>query len=267
MVSRTLPPSISSPHKRPNEVELDDDDQVDVSLGHTPSLADLKKPKQARLILSDFMTSSSSALDRRPSTNALDRFRWSSHGSSSRQPASTPISDDQVNRRWSALSFTGTVSNTLSNVASSVLFGFDNSAREGIKNLGNTCYINATLQALFHLPTLKNDLLQKSFKNSSHMGTIYRAFIDILTEKDETKIVDPARFKQVIGEASAQFATHDQQDADEFLRFILDRMEMELVPFCRPTSAQDASDENADPTNKQQQSLDKLPPNPIPANF
>ena len=267
MPSRTLPESMTSPLKRPKEVELDDDDPDETMFQPPFSLGSIKKSKQARFILSD--ATPSSTLDRQPSTSFMDRFRRSSMSGSSRPTASTPISEEQVSRRWSSLSFTSSVMNAASS-ASSALFGFDNSTREGIKNLGNTCYINATLQALFHLPTLKHDLLRNTFKQCPlGEGTVYRAFIDILAEKDEAKVVDPAQFKQVIGEASAQFATHDQQDADEFLRFILDRMEMELEPFCRPATDEDTSDENVDPSVNTNEVAggNHRPANPVPVNF
>lgn len=102
----------------------------------------------------------------------------------------------------------------------------------GLQNLGNTCYMNASLQCLVHTPLLP-----------AYFGTDYRpdvntestwgmggklavAFSDFITDMNSARahgsgIVAPRPFRRAIGEFSSQFAGWRQQDAQEFLSIFL----------------------------------------------
>eukprot|EP01065_Artemidia_motanka_P029929 TRINITY_DN35985_c0_g1_i1.p1 TRINITY_DN35985_c0_g1~~TRINITY_DN35985_c0_g1_i1.p1 ORF type:complete len:879 (+),score=290.57 TRINITY_DN35985_c0_g1_i1:81-2717(+) len=102
-------------------------------------------------------------------------------------------------------------------------------SRRGIVNLGNTCYMNSTLQALFATDlavSFSTDLPLHDINLSNPLGfqgRIADAYRYIVKEMRSpvSFSISPSRFKQVIGARNDIFSGCSQQDANEFLRTLL----------------------------------------------
>ncbi len=129
----------------------------------------------------------------------------------------------------------------------------------GLDNMGNTCYMNATLQCLSAV-SLFNYWLQKERYKKAVKATVYATKLNELKKKSisitreefdkecnnacqssvthqlakvfirmwkENCIVRPKRFKSVVGSLNEEFSGYGQNDSQEILSFILDRVHEE----------------------------------------
>lgn len=99
----------------------------------------------------------------------------------------------------------------------------------GFVNLGNTCYMNAVLQALLNLPQFRRDV--SLFDPTSYSkDRKKKEFLECLKlllkeQKDSKSIVRPDAFLQCVRKLTQQFQG-GQEDADEFLRTVLDLLSL-----------------------------------------
>lgn len=107
----------------------------------------------------------------------------------------------------------------------------------GLKNLGNTCYMNACVQALCHTVGLADYFLgydwQTEINESNPLGCggrLARAFGTLLEEmwSSHPSAVAPALFKRMMGRVAPMFAGNEQHDAQELLTFLLDALHEDL---------------------------------------
>jgi hypothetical protein len=103
----------------------------------------------------------------------------------------------------------------------------------GLANLGNTCYANSAIQCMSYMPLLRSYLLGSQYKTSGDLnkdnplgtgGKLLEEFVYLLREMWSAKIGEksPTRFRAQLGKARSQFSGADQQDAQEFLNYMLD---------------------------------------------
>ncbi|XP_060107257.1 ubiquitin carboxyl-terminal hydrolase 2 isoform X2 [Heteronotia binoei] len=106
----------------------------------------------------------------------------------------------------------------------------------GLRNLGNTCFMNSILQCLSNTKELRDYCLQNQYlrdlNNNSRMQMALMAefakLIQLLWTSSPNESVSPSEFKTQIQRYAPRFVGYNQQDAQEFLRFLLDGLHSEV---------------------------------------
>nr|XP_019051247.1 hypothetical protein I302_01696 [Kwoniella bestiolae CBS 10118]OCF30177.1 hypothetical protein I302_01696 [Kwoniella bestiolae CBS 10118] len=107
----------------------------------------------------------------------------------------------------------------------------------GLKNLGNTCYMNSTLQCLSATYPFTSFFLDGSYKRSINIynplgtkGNLANAFAELLKAlwKEDYTFLSPVTFRKNIITFASQFSGTDQHDSQEFLSFVLDGLHEDL---------------------------------------
>ncbi|XP_055404346.1 ubiquitin carboxyl-terminal hydrolase 2 isoform X1 [Bubalus kerabau] len=121
----------------------------------------------------------------------------------------------------------------------------------GLRNLGNTCFMNSILQCLSNTRELRDYCLQRLYlRDLSHSSRAHTALMEEFAKLIQTiwtsspnDVVSPSEFKTQIQRYAPRFVGYNQQDAQEFLRFLLDGLHNEVN---RVTARPKSNTENLD---------------------
>ncbi|KAI0259432.1 hypothetical protein BC834DRAFT_833549 [Gloeopeniophorella convolvens] len=130
----------------------------------------------------------------------------------------------------------------------------------GLKNLGNTCYMNSTIQCLSATVPFARFFTDGRWKSAVNMvnplgtkGNLVHAFSSILHEMwhGEMPYISPFPFRRSICQHASQFGGSEQHDSQEFLSFLLDGLHEDLNRILHKP--------RFDPTPAHEDQLEKLP--------
>jgi len=150
------------------------------------------------------------------------------------------LDEKEADKGWISNSTSTPIPNrSISNMVLNTLNTDGNPSKgiSGIRNIGNTCYMNAGLQCLLHLSDLRNYFSKKEWRNEINKinpigskGAIVNAFSRMMVYLWGTNqgVLSASEIKSVIGRGSPQFHGFEQEDSHEFLSVLLDGIHEDL---------------------------------------
>uniref|UniRef100_A0A0R3S6I2 Ubiquitin carboxyl-terminal hydrolase n=1 Tax=Elaeophora elaphi TaxID=1147741 RepID=A0A0R3S6I2_9BILA len=107
----------------------------------------------------------------------------------------------------------------------------------GLRNIGNTCFMNSTLQMLVNCKELQVYFSGGYYKKDINVmnplgfgGRLAEVFAEFMKQmwNGMSRAYEPTKIKELVAEKATQFANFAQHDAHEFLSFVLDGLHEDL---------------------------------------
>lgn len=130
----------------------------------------------------------------------------------------------------------------------------------GLKNLGNTCYMNSTIQCLSATVPFARFFTDGRWKSAVNMvnsmgtkGAMAQAFAAIIRDmwQGEMPTLNPMTFRRTVCSFAKQFSGSEQHDSQEFLSVLLDGLHEDLNRVLHKPTIEMTPDKEAE--------LEKLP--------
>jgi hypothetical protein len=114
----------------------------------------------------------------------------------------------------------------------------DRGGNVGLLNLGNSCYMNSSLQCLSHIKPLTLGFLSRSLMNDLNRDSVfgsggqlaeqYAKLLDDLWFDPTRRAISPHQLKTTLGRINYEYAGMMQQDAHELIELMLDKLHEDL---------------------------------------
>lgn len=109
-----------------------------------------------------------------------------------------------------------------------------------IPQFGNTCYSNSVLQALYFCKPFRDKILEYKAKNKRTKETLLTCLADlfysIATQKKKVGSIAPKKFIARLRKEKEEFDNYMQQDAHEFLNFLINHINEIILAERSPTT-------------------------------
>jgi ubiquitin C-terminal hydrolase len=99
---------------------------------------------------------------------------------------------------------------------------------KGLDNLGNTCFINGSLQALYAIKEFREYIMGSICRKPIHQS-MSKLFQSMTSSND--KSIDPIDFINTFAKYKPEFGDRRQHDSQEFIRFLIDGIHEEFEAF------------------------------------
>ncbi|GLH05518.1 Ubiquitin carboxyl-terminal hydrolase 32 [Gryllus bimaculatus] len=125
----------------------------------------------------------------------------------------------------------------------------------GLVNFGNTCYSNSVLQALYFCKPFREKVLEYKARNKRTKETLLTCLADlfysIATQKKKVGSIAPKKFIARLRKEKEEFDNYMQQDAHEFLNFLINHIN-EIILAERHQNNAKPKTGNGDPQTQQE---------------
>lgn len=125
---------------------------------------------------------------------------------------------------------------------------------KGLRNLGNTCYLNSSLQFLCTVPEFCTRLVGHGGNLSTSLAAVAKQLLD--NTPSSSVAVTPRQLKEAVDADTNRFSGYEQRDAHEFLSFLIDQVHDELN---ETESKGDENKENFEPNESSSDTSTKAP--------
>ena len=121
----------------------------------------------------------------------------------------------------------GNLNNNINNNSNNSYF-YQN--KVGLQNLGQTCYMNSTLQCLSNIYELAEHLIKRYGTFNIDTQPLTVSFSSLLSELYTTKkqYIVPSLFKEIIGILNPLFKGNHAADSKDLLFFLIEKLHLEL---------------------------------------
>lgn len=125
----------------------------------------------------------------------------------------------------------------------------------GLKNIGNTCYLNSFIQALYHLPLVMEKVMslqettelqrQSSLNAMKRVESSYNLIVELkrlfaFMTKSEKKYADPTKMiRNIVDDFGNQMKIGDQQDISEVSEGFMTRLHEGIQAILQPFTGQE----------------------------
>ena len=115
-----------------------------------------------------------------------------------------------------------------SNVKNNILYPH----HAGLVNVGQSCYMNATIECLSNIKSLSNHLIENYGNYNSKTQPLCVSYSSLLYELIFTNknCIEPKLFKEIIGKLNPLFEGNHAADAKDLIFFIIETLHKELLP-------------------------------------